>query len=154
MIGGRFKRPPHRRVTDSHESRRAEPKASTAPSVGLPQRSSERAFHLEPGVRVSDPRTELDRLGHADWIRSADLPRERDPDADPRVTGESEASAVGRDQPSRGALYAPQKKLCASSSAADPKSRSVIAESHAADAFFLEKKRDLFSRDRTGNTIT
>jgi len=49
VIGGRFKRPPHRRVTDSHESCRAEPKASTAPSVGLPQRSSERAFHLEQG---------------------------------------------------------------------------------------------------------
>lgn len=135
MIGGRFKRPPHRRVTDSHESCRAEPRASTAPSVGLPQRSSERAFHLEPGVRVSNPRTELDRLRH-DWIRSADLPRERDPDANPRVTGESEASAVGRDQPSRGALYAPQKKLRASSfgpltRSRDPLSRNRTRLTHS-----------------------
>lgn len=47
MVGERFKRPPRRRVTESHESRRAEPKAQTTPSVGLPQRSSERAFYHE-----------------------------------------------------------------------------------------------------------
>jgi len=49
VIGGRFKRPPHRRVTDLHELYRVEPKAPTTLSVGLPQRSSERAFHPKRG---------------------------------------------------------------------------------------------------------
>lgn len=91
MVGERFKRPPRRRVTESHESRRAEPKAPATPSVGLPQRSSERAFHHErefafsPRIgRSVGPYCRTSPTGLTSPIRSSVVPRVCKPDADCR----------------------------------------------------------------------